>query len=584
MRYSIIIVAYKDYASLEKCIASVRCSGISDYEIIVWDNTTDRDLNAPFSVVDFQGWDGTNHGFAKGCNLGAEQAKGDTLIFLNPDTQVFGNWADDMAKGIKGETVAVGPVSNFVAGFQKAEFYGGEDKGFRPTLLLIGFCLMIRADVFRELGGMDESMFLGCDDLDLSWRIQRARYKMAIATGVFVHHEGHTSMNLNPEKEKLIKQSSDAMREKLKDFYGPDVPSSVELWGCKILATDLKPMRLSVCMIVRDASKDLEVLLPQLEFADQIVVVDTGTNDRHDHIYDWFLTRKNEYQMDNRFDLFYHDWVDDFAAARNFALSKCTGDWVLWLDADDRISPESAALIDTLIHKPGNNVALQACHFAFRLENTSQDGSIRDSFFQPRLFPRLPGIEWGGLGGCKGFAHESYFDNCHKLGLPMVVVSNITITHTGYSDPELEKAKSRRNLALLLKEPENAFKWYHIGCSYMITGELEKSEESFRKSLEMDDGSDKGFADNIRYNLAMSLSKMDSMTTEVYDLLSSNSKPDAKWLLGMLKIEYGEVIEGCDLLWAYLKMGDIKDNMGTNCPTFRKAAVGILTEIGVLKV
>ncbi len=530
MTYSIIIVAYKDYASLKKCIASVKCSGIKDYEIIVHDNTPP---------------DHENLGFSAGCNRGAKQAQGDILIFLNPDTIVFGDWADQMAAGLDSECVAVGPVSNYVAGFQKVEFYGGEDRGFIDTKLLIGFCLMIKRETFEELGGMDEKLFLGCDDLDLSWRIQLMGKKMRIASGVFVHHEGHTSMGMNPEKDKLIRQSEDALREKLKGFYGDDPPSSEELWGCKIQATKLKPMRLSVCMIARDASE----VPPSYWFADE----------RH---------------------VFLAGQVENFAEARNYALSKCTGDWILWLDTDDIVSRETGELIDALIHKPGNMVALQACHFAFKVENVGKDGNPKDSFYQSRLFPRLPGLVWGGVGGCTGLVHESYHDNAAKLGLPMVQ-TNITIQHTGYSDPELEVKKAERNLNLLLKEPDNCFKWYNIGCSYMTMKSHEKAEEAIRKALEYSKGEDPYFVDNCRYTLALCLDRQ-GKTEEAVEYLNNNRKPDAKWLLGMLLIDLGEMERGCDLLWAYLKIGDVKDNLGTNCPTFRKAAIDRLTQIGII--
>jgi len=524
MKFSIIIVAYKDYASLEKCIQSVRSSGIQDYEIIVRDNTED------------------NVGFAAGCNLGAKQAQGDTLIFLNPDTLVFGDWASQMAAGLDDECVAVGPVSNYVAGHQQVQRYGGEDRGFVDTLLLIGFCFMIKRSAFEELGGMDERLFLGCDDLDLSWRIQRAAYKMRIATGVFVHHEGHTSMNMNPEKDRLIKESEAAMRAKLLDFYGEDVPSSEELWGCKIMAPKLKPMRLSVCMIAPDDRK------PEFPWADEVVCINVGT-------------------------------VNDFAAARNEALSKCTGDWVLWLDTDDVVSRETAGLISALIHKPGNMTALQACHFAFKVENTGKDGEVKDAFHQSRLFPRLPGLVWGGIGGCKGLVHESYHENATRLGLPMVQ-TNITIQHTGYSDPALEAKKAERNLALLLKEPDNCFKWYNVGVSYLTMKDHQSAQEALEKALEHSKGEDLYFIDHIRYTLALCLDRQGK--PGAVELLETNRKPDAKWLLGMLLIDSGEIEKGCDLLWAYLKMGEIKDNLGTNCPTFRKSAVKRLYDIGIL--
>ena len=82
---------------------------------------------------------------------------------------------------------------------------------------------------------------------------------------------------------------------------------------------------LSLAMIVRNE----ELLLGRLlacarPFVDQIVVVDTGSSDRTEAI-----------ARDAGAEVHHFTWVDDFAAARNAAFSLCSGDWILWLDADD---------------------------------------------------------------------------------------------------------------------------------------------------------------------------------------------------------------------------------------------------------
>lgn len=554
MKYSIIIVAYKDYESLRKCVASVACSSIQDYEIIIVDNTPPDfiqglKIDAPKVLLMSNG---INHGFSEGCNIGAEKARGDTLIFLNPDTQVFGNWADDMAAGLDEETVAIGPVSNYVAGMQQVERYGGEDYGFIETKLLIGFCLMVSSKTFKSLDGMDEDLFLGCDDLDLSWRIGRMGLKMKIATGVFVHHEGHTSMKMNPEKDRLIGQSECAMRDKLRDYYregGEPIPTSEEIWGCKILATELKPHRLSVCMIVENQDQADSIVM--FHYADEVVIHVAGK-------------------------------VKSFSKARNEALAKCTGDWVLWVDFDDSISYENGQLIHALIHKPGNNVALKACHFAFKVENMGPDGLPYQVFHQPRLFPRLPGLEWGGLGGCKGFVHESYFDNATALGLPMVL-TNITIQHHGYSDRDTAKKKQERNLRLLKKEPDNCFTWYNIGTSYMDLEEYEDAETAFCNAIAKSQGENEGFIDNLSYCLGLAVLRQGRRDLGL-QYFHECKKPDALFMSGSMMIEDGQVEEGCDLLWKYLKMGEITDVFGTHCPVFRKNAVDQLTRVGVLAV
>lgn len=584
IRYSIIIVAYKDYASLEKCISLIRKREEQDYEICVLDNTPREFVTGPLCVQGVY-WDGEDHGFAWGCNKAVEYAQGETLIFLNPDTEPTGDWLDRMCRGFEEGYDAIGTTSDYIAGLQSWRLWQDYPKPFADTKLIIPVCMAIKAETFRELGGFDESFFLGCEDLDFSWRMQLAGKRMGIATDVFIHHVGHTGFNLTPDKDKIIRAGEDRIREKLLEFYGPDVPSSEEIWGCKILATKLKRQRLSVCMIVRDSEAHLLGLLPQIEFADEIILVDTKPDEERlkpvteEDIVKWCEGRPIRFR-DAVIKAFKFPWVDDFAAARNFALSKSTGDWVLWLDADDRVPPESAALIDALIHKPGNMTALQVVHFAFRVENTNKEGWVTDTFIQSRLFPRLPGIEWGGLGGCHGYVHESYFENCNRLGLQLVT-TNITIQHTGYADEDTVKAKQARNLRLLEKEPDNCFKWYNMGTSYMALGDHEKAEGAFRKALDLSEGESSGFIDNCRYTLALALMRQGKDSIEY---LEGNTKADALYLLGELLIQTGEVERGCDSLYAYLKLGQVNDLLGTNCNLFRPAAVKTLTEIGVLKV
>src|SRR5262245_45665044 len=88
---------------------------------------------------------------------------------------------------------------------------------------------------------------------------------------------------------------------------------------------------LSLCMIVREAARSLPEALASVQpFADEIVVVDTGSVDRTRNIAQQYGAR-----------LFDFVWRDDFSAARNYSLQQATGNWIFWMDADDLLPASS---------------------------------------------------------------------------------------------------------------------------------------------------------------------------------------------------------------------------------------------------
>ena len=88
---------------------------------------------------------------------------------------------------------------------------------------------------------------------------------------------------------------------------------------------------LSVCMIVKDEADKLPLILGDIRgVADEIIVVDTGSTDE-----------TIEIAKSAGAQVFDFPWCDDFSAARNYSLDQATGDMVLWLDADDRISQQA---------------------------------------------------------------------------------------------------------------------------------------------------------------------------------------------------------------------------------------------------
>lgn len=113
-------------------------------------------------------------------------------------------------------------------------------------------------------------------------------------------------------------------------------------------------MKLSVAMIVKNEEVMLGACLDSVQGADEIVVCDTGSTDKTVEIA---IKYTDKVFTD-------YTWNDNFAEARNHAMNKCTGDWILTIDADDTLEPEGIAKIREAIAKNPNalcmNVKYQA--------------------------------------------------------------------------------------------------------------------------------------------------------------------------------------------------------------------------------
>lgn len=594
MKYSIVIVAYKAEADLLKCLESLNKNPPpeDEAEIILIDNSPEP-IHIPNTLIKSLCWkkyvrvilvqEGVNRGFAEGCNEGVRQSHGEYVVLVNPDTVVFPGWAERMAAHFGPKVGAVGPISNFVAGYQqyvlhmqRAEGWDkvaklaakGLNKRGVATKLLIGFFLMIPRKVWNEMGGLDTAFFLGCDDLDLSLRLRDAGYELIIASDVFVYHEGHSSFYAagGEASMTLNKQSEKAMLAKLNAKYGDNIPTSTELWGCEILPTLIpKRMTLSVCMIVRGEGKNLSVLMPQLGFADEIVLVETG-GEEDVEAFGYMLDRGWVFEgvskaPEIRFGL--KSWCDDFSAARNFALSKCTGDYVLWLDADDRVPAESAALIRAAMDHPGPLTQQQKCHFAIRLRDHTPEGRFA-SADQPRLFPRIPGLEW------EGRVHESYMAKADALGLKLVS-TQITIDHTGYRDPAVLAQKHARNLRLLHMEPDSPLKFYQIGGSLSGLGRFREAREFFHLVLdrEWEKPLAHDFADQVRFRIAWDLYKEHGdAVPEMIQYIEANEKPDALYFRAELALMAMDLERARDMYALYASYGPIMDFYGCDQELF----------------
>ncbi len=184
-------------------------------------------------------------------------AKNEFLVLLNPDAVPRAGWLEGIQAHFREDDIAAeGPTSNYADGLQFVPFHLPDFKsrpsfGELPAILkslyagqsleskmLIGFCVMLRRSVLEQEGYLDEELFLGADDLELSWRLRQKGYRLLVARDVFVEHEGQVSFRRLPseEKQRYLDDSTRILISKLEQHYGKgQVPSSIELFGTTIL-------------------------------------------------------------------------------------------------------------------------------------------------------------------------------------------------------------------------------------------------------------------------------------------------------------------------------------------------------------
>jgi O-antigen biosynthesis protein len=236
MKLSVIIVNYNVKHFLEQCLCSVQKAIASlpanaDAEVFVIDNGS-ADNSIQYLTPRFPGVrfipNVENLGFAKACNQGAKLAKGEYILFLNPDTLVpedcFGKCISFMdatpeagALGIKmldgsgkflkeSRRSFPSPMTSLFKLFGLSRLFprsglfsryhmGHLDENTNHEAdVLAGAFMLLRKEVFEKVGGFDEVFFMYGEDVDLSYRVQKAGYKNYYFAGsCIIHFKGEST-------------------------------------------------------------------------------------------------------------------------------------------------------------------------------------------------------------------------------------------------------------------------------------------------------------------------------------------------------------------------------------------------------
>jgi len=219
---SIVILCCNQLPYTRQCLESVIQYTRDPYELLLIDNgSTDgtpaylRELerrSGPARVVVIRNDD--NRGFAAGCNQGLAEASGRYFVLLNNDTLVTPGWLQGMLNWLLHDwpqVGMVGPVTNRAPPPQLVEvdyrllpqllaFAAQRRQAFAgkalPVQRLIGFCLLLRREVWETVGGLDESFGLGFfEDDDFCFRASDAGFDLLVALDVFIHHYGNCTFH-----------------------------------------------------------------------------------------------------------------------------------------------------------------------------------------------------------------------------------------------------------------------------------------------------------------------------------------------------------------------------------------------------
>ena len=136
--------------------------------------------------------------------------------------------------------------------------------------------------------------------------------------------------------------------------------------------------KLSVCLIVKNEEPVLgRCLACAVQFADELIVVDTGSTDRSVEI-------AREYTPL----VYLHPWQNSFAEARNYSYSKATGDYVMWLDADDVITEENIVRFRRLKAEAGD------ADLIFTIYRNYSETGLTNYALRDRIVRRAVFTEW----------------------------------------------------------------------------------------------------------------------------------------------------------------------------------------------
>ena len=227
--------------------------------------------------------------------------------------------------------------------------------------------------------------------------------------------------------------------------------------------------RLSVCIITKNEERFIAQCLRSVQgVADQVVVLDTGSTDR---------TVTIAREMGAEVHTF--TWCDDFSAARNACLAHARGEWILGLDADEELLPESRVELQKAMKSSGT--------LAWRIRLVDAGKEAEGCHYLPRLFRNAPGVYYAGR------IHEHPFGSLQRMQAEWGMenrLGSVTLRHHGYADQVVkDRSKIQRNLRLLeqavQESPGDTSLLMSYGLDLIRSGQLDAGLEEYGRAFKV---------------------------------------------------------------------------------------------------
>lgn len=299
---------------------------------------------------------------------------------------------------------------------------------------------------------------------------------------------------------------------------------------------------LSLCMITKDEEKNIRTCLESVkDYVDEIIIVDTGSTDKTIEIAKEYTDK-----------IYTHKWSFDFSEARNKSLEKATKDWILVLDADEKLLKSECIKLREIINTSNSEGLF------LRLENIIDKKSLGDAVVL-RAFRNNP------LYRFKNKIHEQIIFSIEENGgYNKIQPTNIKIMHFGY-DPQISNLdeKKERNIKILenyKEEDRDGYFYYSLGNEYSRIDELYKALEMYEKGMEYTklnyDHNMPSYLPYLVVNLSKifaSLKKYKSALNSIdYFLNKYATFRDLYFLKSIYLIECGKISEAKESLLTYL--------------------------------